>query len=204
MFTTIGSDGSIAPSLLDTLDWDHKDANADPWSEEDFSGLPPNHPHHYCDCGHLFGHYGFHSPSGKVTRKCTPAFDPPPPTPLPLHAVAEFCDELWPEELDNLACPAIHPDPLSHFWPGPLHLSKKAIKALMTQARTLACEDADEIASFAGTDGHYITPPNPLIVTNGDSTGNHYTDPIPRFSSLRDLLKWLYDEGFHPDMDGHH
>jgi len=97
----------------------------------------------------------------------------------------------------------IHPDPLSHFWPGPLHLSKKAVKALTAQARTLACKDADEIATLTGTDGHYIAPPNPLIVTNGDSMGNHYTDPIPRFSSLRDLLKWLRDEGFHPDMDSY-
>ena len=95
----------------------------------------------------------------------------------------------------------IHPDPLSHFWPGPLHLSKKAVKALTARARTLAHEDADEIATLAGTDSHYVAPPNPLIVTNGDSMGNHYTDPIPRFSSLCDLLKWLYDEGFRLDTD---
>jgi hypothetical protein len=80
---------------------------------------------------------------------------------------------------------------------------KKAIKALTTQARTLACEDATEMAAITG---HLtlIPPPNPLIVTNSDSTGNHYTNPIPHFSSLRDLLKWLMDEGFRPDMDGHH
>jgi hypothetical protein len=67
--------------------------------------------------------------------------------------------------------------------------------------RTLAREDADEIATIAGTNGHYIAPPNPLIITNGDSTGNHYTDPIPRFSSSHDLMKWLYNEGFRLDMD---
>jgi hypothetical protein len=52
-----------------------------------------------------------------------------------------------------------------------------------------------------GFHGHIVTPPNPSIVTNGDSMGNHYTNPIPRFSSLRDLLTWLYDEGFRLDMD---
>jgi hypothetical protein len=203
MFTTIGSDGSIEPSALDAPDWDHEDVSADPWSEDDSSGLPPNCPHHNCDCGRLFGHHGFHSLSGMVTQRCTPAFEPPPPTPLPLRAVADFCDESWAEELDALACPAIHPDPLSHFWPGPLHLSKKAVKALTTQARTLAREEAELVSAFAGCPQPPIAPPNPLIVTNGDSTGNHYTDPLPRFSSLRDLLKWLYDEGFRPDMDSY-
>jgi hypothetical protein len=201
MFMTIGLDSSIQPSSLDTPDWEHKAEDADPWSRDDFSGLPPNCPHHYCDCGCLFSHHGFHSLSRKVTQKCIPAFEPPPPTPLPLHAIADFCDESWPKELDILACPTIHPDPLSHFWPGPLHLSKKAVKALTARARTLAHEDADEIATLAGTDSHYVAPPNPLIVTNGDSMGNHYTDPIPRFSSLCDLLKWLYDEGFRLDTD---
>jgi hypothetical protein len=78
---------------------------------------------------------------------------------------------------------------------------KKAVKALTAQARTLAREESDSISALAGFPGHIVTPPNPLIVTNGDSTGNHYTNPIPRFSSLRDLLTWLYDEGFRPDKD---
>jgi hypothetical protein len=138
-----------------------------------------------------------------VTQRCTPIIEPPPPTPLPFYAIADFCHESWSEELDLLACPTIHPDPLSHFWPGPLHLSKKAVKALTTQARILARKESESLSALVGFPGHIITPPNPLIVTNGDSTGNHYTDPLPRFSSLRDLLKWLYDEGFRPDMDSY-
>ena len=78
---------------------------------------------------------------------------------------------------------------------------KKAVKALTAQVRTLAYEDSTEMEAITGFPGHIITPPNPLIVTNGDSTGNHYTDPIPRFLSLCNLLTWLYDEGFCLDKD---
>ena len=129
----------------------------------------------------------------------------PPPSPIPHHDRTRLGldHEYW-DDIDALECPVIYPDPLSHFWPGPLHLSKKAVKALTAQARNLSCEDATEMAAITGSPGHIVTPPNPLIVTNSDSTGNHYTDSIPRFSSLRNLLKWLYDEGFRPDMDSHH
>jgi hypothetical protein len=121
------------------------------------------------------------------------------PNPFKLYCPGEW-EARWSDDPIPLA---IYPDPLSHFWPGPLHLSKKAVKALMAQAQTLACKDADEIITLAGTDGHYIAPPNPLIITNGDSMGNHYSNPIPHFSSLRDLLKWLRNEGFRPDMDSY-
>jgi len=120
------------------------------------------------------------------------------PNPFKLYRPGEW-EARWSDDPIPLA---IHPDPLSHFWPGPLYLSKKAVKALTTQARTLAREDSTEMAAITGyLDPDPITPPNPLIVTNGDSMGNHYTDPIPRFSSLRNLLKWLHNEGFRPDMD---
>ena len=72
----------------------------------------------------------------------------------------------------------------------------------MTLARTLAHEDATEMAAITGFPNP-ITPPNPLIVTNGDSMGNHYTDPIPCFSSLCDLLKWLCDKSFRLDTDSY-
>jgi len=59
----------------------------------------------------------------------------------------------------------------------------------MAQARTLAKED----------DLDTTDTPNPLIITNGDSTGEHFTDPIPHFSTLHDLIRWLQDEEFRPN-----
>jgi hypothetical protein len=207
LFTTFGSNGvPYSPNTEAHPDWEHEGNDDDPWSESDpssdpSSGLPPYHPVN-CTCGLLFGHHRFHSHSGKLTCKCDPIIDAPPPSPIPYHDRDRLglSNEFW-DDIDDLECPTIHPDPLSHFWPGPLHLSKKAIKALTAQARTLACEDADEIAAITGTPGHYIEPPNPLIVTNSDSMGNHYTKPLPRFSSMRNLLRWLRDEGYRPDMD---
>jgi len=215
MFPTFGLDGilhlptPLVPTPLAVADpvpnWDDEDAD---WG--DFTGYPLQHPLE-CDCGKMWGHDGFHSSTRSQTVKCSPHHYLPPPTPMPEYT-APNCPNPFklyrPREWeahwsDDPIPPVIHPDPLSHFWPGPLHLLKKAIKALTIQARTLACEDATEMVAITG---HLtlVPPPNPLIITNGNSMGNHYTDPIPCFSSLCDLLKWLMDEGFHPDMDGHH
>jgi len=204
MFPTYGSDGilhsptPLAPPAADPIpNWDDMDAD---WGN--LTGFPLQHPLE-CGCGKMWGHDHFHSPTMSRTVECSPHHYPPPPTPVPEYMAPNcpnpfkcYRPREWEARWSDDPIPlAIHPDPLSHFWPGPLHLSKKAIKALQVQAWLLAADSHPKLGIYP------VSPPNPLIVTNGDSTGNHYTNPIPRFSSLCNLMKWLYNEGFRPDMD---
>jgi hypothetical protein len=213
MFPTYGSDGILhSPTLIAPTPLPDPVPNWDDVGDDktwgNLAGFPLSHPTD-CYCGSPWGHDSFHSRSGSITKTCKPPFYPPPPTPMPEYTAPDCPNPFklyrpgeWEARWSDDPIPtAIHPDPLSHFWPGPLHLSKKAVKALTAQAWTLAREDTTKMAAITGSPRHDIAPPNPLIVTNGDSTGNHYSAPIPRFSSLHDLLKWLYDEGFRLDMD---